>query len=198
MLKTLALGTLLALEATAATAAETTPSPYAGQETRQIKSLSAQDIDDLRNGRGWGLAKAAELNGVPGPTHLLDLADEIGLDETQVAKLRAIKQAMTAQAKPLGEKLVALEAELDRQFADGEITDNSLRALLAQIAETRRDLRYTHLATHFKTPPLLTARQTAAYNNLRGYAPAVPDQGPAKTPSGDSPHNIKGGAHGGH
>jgi hypothetical protein len=192
MLKTIALGTLLALTGTAA--AETTPSPYTGQEARQIKSLSAKDIGDLRNGRGWGLAKAAELNGVPGPTHLLDLANEIGLDGAQVAQLHAIKLAMTAQAKPLGEKLIALEAELDRQFAEGVITDRSLRELLAQIAETRSELRYTHLATHFKTPPLLTAPQTAAYNRLRGYTPAVP----AKAPSGTSPHNMKGGAHGGH
>lgn len=198
MLKTIALGTVMALAVTAANAAETKPSPYAGQEARQIKSLSAKDVDDLRNGRGWGLAKAAELNGVPGPTHLLDLAEEIGLDAAQVAKLRAIKQEMTAQAKPLGEKLVALETELDRQFASGAITDRSLRELLAQIAETRRDLRYTHLATHFKTPPLLTARQTAAYNSLRGYAPAAPAKAPAKAPSGASPHNMKGGAHGGH
>jgi hypothetical protein len=192
MLKTIALGTLLALTGTAT--AETTPSPYAGQETRQIKSLSAKDIGDLRNGRGWGLAKAAELNGVPGPTHLLDLADEIGLDGAQVTQLQAIKLAMTAQAKPLGEKLIALETELDRQFAEGEITDRSLRELLAQIAETRSELRYTHLATHFKTPPLLTAPQTAAYNRLRGYEPAVP----AKAPSGAIPHNMQGGAHSGH
>jgi len=192
MLKMIALGTLIALAATAA-AAETTPSPYAGQETRQIKSLSAKDVDDLRNGRGWGLAKAAELNGVPGPTHLLDLADAIGLDAAQVEKLRAIRQAMTAQAKPLGEKLIALEAELDRQFASGAITDASLRELLAQIAETRRELRYTHLATHFKTPPLLTAQQTAAYIRLRGY---TTEPAPAKVPSGDSPHSMQGGGHG--
>lgn len=194
MLKTIALGTLMTLAGTAASAAETKPSPYAGQEARQIKSLSVKDVDDLRNGRGWGLAKAAELNGVPGPTHLLDLADEIGLDAAQVEKLHAIKQVMTAQAKPLGEKLIALETELDRQFANGEITDSSLRKLLAQIAETRSELRYTHLATHFKTPPLLTAQQTAAYNSLRGYAPAAP----AKAPNGDGPHNMKGGGHGGH
>lgn len=194
MLKMITLGILMALAATAANAAaETKPSPYAGQEARQIKSLTAKDVDDLRNGRGWGLAKAAELNGVPGPTHLLDLADEIGLDAAQVAQLRAIKQEMTAQAKPLGEKLIALEAELDRQFASGTITDQILRELLAQIAETRRELRYTHLATHFKTPPLLTAQQTAAYNRLRGYAPTAP----AKASSGDSPHNMKGGKHGG-
>jgi hypothetical protein len=195
MLKIITIGTVMAMAATTVSAAQTAPSPYAGQEARQIKSLSAQDIDDLRNGRGWGLAKAAELNGVPGPTHLLDLADEIGLDAAQVAELRAIKQAMTAQAKPLGEKLVALETELDRQFANGVITDISLRDLLAKIAETRRELRYTHLATHFKTPPLLTAQQVATYNSLRGYdAPAAP----AKTPSGDGPHNMKDGAHGGH
>lgn len=30
--------------------------PYAGMQTREVKSLSAQDIVDLREGRGWGLA----------------------------------------------------------------------------------------------------------------------------------------------
>jgi hypothetical protein len=191
MLKTIALGTLVALAGTAASA-EPTPSPYAGQETRQIKSLSAKDVDDLRNGRGWGMAKAAELNGVPGPTHLLDLADEIGLDATQVSKLHAIRQEMTAQAKPLGEKLIALETELDRQFADGTITDQSLRHILARIAETRRGLRYTHLATHFKTPPLLTEEQIAAYNRLRGYALAAP----ASPQIDGAPHNMQDGQHG--
>ena len=136
---------------------------------------------------------------MPGPTHLLDLTDEIGLNAAQVATLRAIKQEMTAQAKPLGEQLIALETELDRQFASGVITDTSLRDLLTQIAETRSELRYTHLATHFKTLPLLTVQQTAAYNSLRGYASAVTNQGPAKAPGGDNPHNMnmKGGGHGG-
>lgn len=54
-------------------------SPYAGLETRAIKSLSDADIETLRQGGGWGLALAAELNGVPGPAHLLELKDEIGL-----------------------------------------------------------------------------------------------------------------------
>jgi len=43
--------------------------PYAGQEKRQISSLSQQDVDDLLGGKGWGLAKPAELNGYPGPAH---------------------------------------------------------------------------------------------------------------------------------
>ena len=37
-------------------------SPYTGQETRRIKSLSSEDIAELQRGGGWGLAKAAELN----------------------------------------------------------------------------------------------------------------------------------------
>jgi len=40
-------------------------SPYAGQETREIRTLSEEDIRQLQKGEGWGLAKAAELNGLP-------------------------------------------------------------------------------------------------------------------------------------
>ena len=35
-------------------------SNYTGQELRIIKSLSADDIEQLRKGKGWGLAKAAD------------------------------------------------------------------------------------------------------------------------------------------
>ncbi len=36
---------------------DTHRSEYAGEENREIKSLAADDIDELRHGRGWGLAK---------------------------------------------------------------------------------------------------------------------------------------------
>jgi len=51
-----------------AAAQQAHPSKYAGQETRAIKSLSSEDIAELRRGGGWGMARAAELNGVPGPS----------------------------------------------------------------------------------------------------------------------------------
>ncbi len=60
-------------------------SQYAGQESRAVKSLSAQDIAALESGSGWGLAKAAELNGLPGPVHLLQMKAEIPLDRAQAA-----------------------------------------------------------------------------------------------------------------
>ena len=65
-------------------------SPYAGLETRTIKSLSEADIEELRRGGGWGLALPAELNGVPGPAHLLELKNEIGLSPEQIAAIEEI------------------------------------------------------------------------------------------------------------
>lgn len=40
-------------------------------QSRAIKSLSDNDIKELRRGGGWGLALAAELKGMPGPADLL-------------------------------------------------------------------------------------------------------------------------------
>ena len=54
-------------------------SPYVGMQTRSIKALSDQQIADLKAGRGMGLALPAELNGYPGPAHVLELADQLGL-----------------------------------------------------------------------------------------------------------------------
>ena len=65
-------------------------SKYAGEEKREIKSLSATDIEELQNGKGWGLAKAAELNGVPGPVHLLEMKEELELSAEQIRAIEDI------------------------------------------------------------------------------------------------------------
>ncbi len=150
-------------------AAETGHSKYAGQQTRAIKSLSAADIAELRRGGGWGLARAAELNGVPGPAHLLELKDRIPLSPDQVARIEALRADMTSKAIVHGERLIALETLLEKHFSERSVTDTILRDLLSRISETRRDLRYAHLATHLKTPEILTHAQIARYNALRGY-----------------------------
>ncbi|NBS95027.1 MAG: hypothetical protein EBT08_02540 [Betaproteobacteria bacterium] len=53
-------------------------------QSRAIKSLSDSDIQELRWDGGWGLALPAELNGMPGPVHLLELKDQIPLATDQV------------------------------------------------------------------------------------------------------------------
>ena len=145
------------------------PSPYAGQETRAIKSLSDDDMAELRRGGGWGLAKPAELNGMPGPAHLLDLKDDIALSADQVASIEAIFQNMRKEAIEEGERLIARERALEEAFHDRTVTDSSLRRMLADIQESRSTLRYIHLLAHLSTPPVLTEQQIARYNGLRGY-----------------------------
>src|SRR6476469_1831678 len=83
--------------------------PYAGLQERSIKTLSDQQIADLNAGRGMGLALAAELNGYPGPIHAIELASELHLSPEQVAKLKALFEAMKAETIPLGTSLIAQE-----------------------------------------------------------------------------------------
>jgi hypothetical protein len=48
-----------------------------------------------------GMAKAAELNGYPGPAHVLTLANELELTKSQLEQVTAIYDRMNAAAKLL-------------------------------------------------------------------------------------------------
>jgi Spy/CpxP family protein refolding chaperone len=151
--------------------------PYTGQQVRAIKALSEDDITALRNGEGMGLAKAAELNGYPGPAHVLQLASQLGLTETQQREVQTIFDRVSAAAKPLGEELIAQEKALDQLFAKSNITLNRLSATTATIGELQGRLRSVHLAAHLETRALLNPDQIARYQQLRGYAdPHAPAQ----------------------
>src|SRR4051794_34257314 len=125
--------------------------PYAGMQTRPIKALSGQEVADLRAGRGMGLALAAELNGYPGPAHVLELADKLDLSAQQRAKVQQLFDSMKREAVPLGSKLIEQETELDRQFASRSITLESLKQMTGAIASTQGELRETHLKYHLST-----------------------------------------------
>jgi hypothetical protein len=143
--------------------------PYAGQKTREIKSLSEEDIEALRQGRGWGLALPAELNGVPGPAHLLELRSELGLSEDQVDAIEVIYAKMQAEAIEAGERFIQAEAALDSAFAAGDLGEKRLRHLIQTAEAARSDLRFVHLSRHLSTPALLTGEQRELYGELRGY-----------------------------
>ena len=172
MMRTLLILALLlpAFAAHASESASSHHSKYAGQEGRAIKSLSAEDIAELKRGGGWGLAKAAELNGVPGPIHLLEMKEDIGLDDSQRSAIGAIYRRMKSKAILHGERLIDLERRLESGFRDRTITDALLRASLSAIAETKKELRYVHLAAHIETLKVLSEKQVRAYNELRGYS----------------------------
>ena len=143
--------------------------PYAGMQARSIKALSDQQIADLGAGRGMGLALAAELNGYPGPLHVLELADKLELSADQRAGVQRLFDSMKAEAMPLGSKLIAQEADLDKQFADRTVTPESLKATTAAVAATQGMLRETHLKYHLSTRSILTPSQMTKYAELRGY-----------------------------
>jgi Spy/CpxP family protein refolding chaperone len=151
------------------TASAQSHQPYAGLQERPIKALSGQQIADLKAGRGMGLALAAELNGYPGPMHVLELADRLGLTAEQRARTQDLFAAMKAEAVPLGEQLIAQEADLDRQFADKTMTPARLEASTNAIGATTGALRRAHLKYHLATLDVLAAAQAQRYVELRGY-----------------------------
>src|SRR5438309_9005672 len=118
---------------TLATTAQT-PSPYVGQEHRAIKALSETDIRDLTEGRGMGVAKAAELNSYPGPLHVLELKSELGLSEAQRTGGEALIAPMREKATSLGGQIIEAEHNLDRAFAQGWINPTYLRQEINTIA----------------------------------------------------------------
>lgn len=167
MIRLLAIATavLLPLAAAAQTA-----QPYAGLDSRQIKALSAQQIDDLKAGRGMGLALAAELNGYPGPMHVLQLSDQLGLSPEQRARVTAMFDAMKAEAIQLGDRLVTQEASLDQLFADRRATADTVATATAEIGDTQGRLRAAHLKYHLAMLQELQPDQVRRYAELRGYA----------------------------
>ena len=153
-----------------ASAAAYAQSPYAGLQTRPVKALSEQQVADLRAGRGMGLALAAELNGYPGPLHVLELADKLSLSVEQRTKVQQLFDSMKAEAIPVGSRLIEQEMELDRLFVTRTITAERLKAMTASIAETQGALRDTHLKYHLSTAAILSQHQMQQYAVLRGYS----------------------------
>lgn len=159
---------LFAMLAVVPAAAQTTQ-PYSGQQDRAISALSEKRIEGLRTGRGLGYAKAAELNGWPGPMHVLELEDLLDLDPEVRAKVEAIRAEMLSQSVPLGEELIEAEMALDKLFTDGTPEADAVHAATLRIGEIESRLRAAHLVAHVKTRPLLTDEQRAIYARERGY-----------------------------
>ena len=144
-------------------------SSYADMAHRSIKALSEQQIADIRDGKGMGLALPAELNGYPGPAHVLELAEALVLTAEQKQKTAALYGDMLAEAKALGRQYIAKEERLDRLFRDRNASADAISQAAEQAALAQGRLRAAHLQYHLKMREVLTPSQVAAYNRLRGY-----------------------------
>lgn len=157
-------------------------SPYAGLEKREVKALSEEQIAAYEAGLGMGLAMAAELNGYPGPKHVLELRDSLELSEAQWNRVQQAFDAMQSSAVVLGKQIVGRERQLDQYFATQSIDAEKLEALVGEIADLQGDLRLVHLQAHLRMKEILTAEQIASYIRLRGYQAHAAHPGHASTP----------------
>ena len=144
-------------------------SPYVHEQSRSIKALSDQEMADYAAGKGMGFAKAAELNGYPGPAHVLELADDLTLSPLQREKTAALFRRMQTRASSLGARLVDEERMLDELFASKSISREALAKSLSSIAALQSEIRATHLQAHLEQAEILNAAQAMKYGHLRGY-----------------------------
>lgn len=161
-------GLLLIILGVIALAAEV-QQPYSGQHVRTLKALAAEEIHALLAGDGMGLAKAAELNHYPGPKHVLELREQLGLSDEQCSATQQVFDGMRSRAQVLGRRIVEREEELDALFATRRADEQVVAARVAEIAALQGELRAAHLEAHLKMRGLLRDEQVLRYDRLRGY-----------------------------
>lgn len=147
-------------------------STYAGEEQRAIKSLSEKEIEQYLFGAGMGFAKAAELNHYPGPKHVLDLADTLGISAEKKSALEKIYIEMKADAIDAGKQIIENEKVLNDAFAADTITLTQLDHVTKEIGILQAKLRFIHLRAHLATKSSMTKHQIYLYDRIRGYASA--------------------------
>lgn len=154
-----------------------TPSGYVHLFQTEVRGMSEELIQTYRTGGGGGVALLAELNGHPGPRHILDLADDLELTSEQLEQIQALIDVIQPEAIQIGEAILAGEAALEEAFRQQTIDERSLEARLTNLGTLQAELRFIHLRTHLATVEILTPDQIERYNIVRGYAAENSSQG---------------------
>ena len=143
----------------------------AGAQGHQVAQTCATEFEKVvGEGRGFGLAFAADQNGYPGPMHVLELRDQLKLTPDQEAKARGLMHAMFNESRPKGAHLLEAEAKLRRLFAERVADEAAVRAAVAEVERARTEVRLVHLLTHLATRDLLTEDQRRIYHAARWSA----------------------------
>lgn len=155
----------------AATPLPGTRSPYADgyDPDAPLRALGAELVEQILLGQGASLALPAELNGLPGPRHVLGLADQLDLSPNQQTQVQDIFDRYLADAIPAGERYLAAAQALEEELRSGAISEEELSELVTEASRLEGELVTSHLTAHLRTAAILTPEQIAAYNQLRGY-----------------------------
>ena len=139
----------------------------AGHQGRGHEAMQAREFRNLQQGRGMGMARAAETNGYPGPMHVLEHAEALELTDGQIERTRELIVRVKTRAPELGKQVVDAEKRLQAMFAEGDVNAATMDSLLLEIAELRAHLRSLHLTAHLDQAAVLTEAQIAKYKELR-------------------------------
>jgi len=138
-----------------------------GDGHRAAQACATQFEQVVAEGRGFGMGFAADQNGYPGPMHVLELRERLGLTRDQAVKAEALMRAMFEESRPKSARLLEAEARLRHLFADGTADEAAVRTAVADAERARADVRLVHLLTHLRTRDLLTEHQRRLYHEAR-------------------------------
>jgi hypothetical protein len=138
-----------------------------GERKPEVSSLSPDDVKGYLAGQGMGLARAAEMNGYPGPLHVLELAKELSLSPPQRKLTEELVAATKAKAIDAGRALVDAERALEELFCTRKATQENVAEAVTRIGQREADVRRVHLAAHVRQIEILSPPQVLRYYELR-------------------------------
>lgn len=164
------IGGLIVLSIAGPVRADNASSP---SQDQVIRGLTDQEVSGLRQGLGMGRARAAELNGYPGPRHVLDLAraGQLSLTPEQARTAQHLFDGMAREAQRLGDLILREERSLEAEFRSGRIGEADLYARARRIAALEGELRAVHLRAHIEMRAALSPPEVQRYDVLRGNRP---------------------------
>ncbi len=143
---------------------------YAAPQPREIKALSTQEQRGWMEGENMGMARAAELNGYPGPMMVLEMAQTLKLTPEQAAATRELMTRHKAEVRKLGAELVDAERQLDVAFREHSADAVQVTRLTTQISQLHGRIRASHLQTYVAAAAVLTPEQMQRYMGMHGFA----------------------------
>ncbi|MEJ2483801.1 MAG: periplasmic heavy metal sensor [Gemmatimonadota bacterium] len=133
-----------------------------------LSGISEDEKEALLAGSGLGAGMIAMANGYPGPKHVLEMGDELGLTAEQKEEIGSLFAERKASFVELGTELVKKDEQLTAMFASGSVNTKDVEKLAREIGQLQGELRAGHLNAHVLTWEALTAAQREKVASMRG------------------------------
>jgi Spy/CpxP family protein refolding chaperone len=133
-----------------------------------LSGISESEKKALLAGSGLGAGMIAMQNGYPGPKHVLEMGDELGLTAEQKEEIGTLFAERKASFVDMGSELVKKDEELTAMFASGSVKTKDVEKLAREIGQLQGELRAGHLNAHVLTWEALTEAQREKLASMRG------------------------------